>query len=135
VTKQIADEVKIELTEKEELLLAESRTINNEAYDAYMKGIYYWGQLTQEGLQNAYEYFTIAVEKDPDWTPPYAGLAIVWGGRAHMGFASPEIAFPTAYENLNKALERYPNSVYAYYVSGLFAIWAAWNWEQGEQAF
>lgn len=71
--------MKIELTEKEELLLAESRTINNEAYDAYMKGIYYWDQLTQEGLQNAYEYFTIAVQKDPDWDPPYAGLAIVWG--------------------------------------------------------
>lgn len=52
-----------------------------------------------------------------------------------MGFASPEIAFPTAYENLNIALEQDPNSVYAYYVSGLFAVWAAGNWEQGEQAF
>jgi len=135
VTKQIADEVKIELTADEELMLAESRTVNNEAYDAYMKGIYYWDQLTQEGLQHAYEYFTIAVEKDPEWAPPYAGLAVAWGARAQMGFASPEIAFPTSYENINKALELDPNSVYAYYVSGLFAVWAAWNWEQGEQAF
>jgi len=135
VTKQIADEVKIELTPEEELLLAESRTVNNEAYDAYMKGIYYWDHLTPEGLQNAYEYFTIAAEKDPDWAPPYAGLAIVWGGRAQMGFTSSEIALPTYYENLSKALELDPNSVYAHYVSGLFAVWGAWNWEQGEQAF
>jgi len=135
VTKQIADEVKIELTAEEEILLAESRTVDNEAYDAYMKGIYYWDQLTSEGLQNAYEYFTIAVEKDPDWAPPYAGLAIVWGGRAQMGFASPEVAIPYGYENLNKALELDPNSVYSHYVSGLFAVWGAWNWEQGEQAF
>jgi len=135
VTKQIADEVKIELTTDEELLLAESRTVDNEAYDAYMKGIYYWDHLTPEGLQNAYEYFTIAVEKDPDWAPPYAGLAIVWGGRAQMGFESPAVAIPTAYENLNKALELDPNSVYSHYVSGLFAVWGAWNWEQGEQEF
>ena len=135
VTKQIANEVMIELTADEESLLSETMAVNTEAYDAYMKGIYYWDHLTSEGLQNAFEYFTIAIEKYPDWAPPYAGLAIVWGGRAQMGFASPEVAIPTAYENLNKALELDPNSVYSHYVAGLFAVWAAWNWEQGEQEF
>ena len=135
VTKQIADEVMIELTADEESMLSETMAVNTEAYDAYMRGIYYWDHLTSEGLQNAFEYFTIAIEEDPDWAPPYAGLAIVWGGRAQMGFASPEVAIPIAYENLNKALELDPNSVYSHYVAGLFAVWGAWNWEQGEQEF
>ena len=135
VTKQIADEVMIELTADEESLFSETMAVNTEAYDAYMKGIYYWDHLTPEGLQNAFEYFTIAIEKDPDWAPPYAGLAIVWGGRAQMGFASPEVALPLAYENLNKALELDPNSVNSHYVSGLFAVWGEWNWEKGEQEF
>ncbi len=52
-----------------------------------------------------------------------------------MGFEDPTLAIPTAYENLNKAIELDPNSVYAHFVSGLFAVWAAWNWEQGEQEF
>ena len=135
ITKQIASEVKIELTPKEESLLTESKKVNTEAYDAYMRGIYYWDQLTEEGLQKALDYFNIAIEKDPDWAPPYAGLAMVWGGRAQMGFESSEIAIPLAYENLNKALELDPNSVNSHYVSGLFAVWGAWNWEQGEQEF
>jgi hypothetical protein len=67
VTKQIADEVKVQLTPKEEQLLAESKTINTEAYDAYLKGLYYWDQFTPEALQLAPEYFNNATEADPGY--------------------------------------------------------------------
>ena len=92
VTKQIADEVMIELTADEESLLAQVRTVDIEAYDAYLRGRSYWDDLSMESLTKALDYLNLAVEKDPGWAAPYAGIAQVWAGLAQMGFATPEIA-------------------------------------------
>ena len=80
ITKQIAAEVKVELTPAEEILLADARTVNNDAYDNYLKGKYYWTRLGEGDLEKALEYFNSAIELDPGWAPPYAGVAEVYGG-------------------------------------------------------
>ncbi len=135
VTKKIADEVKVKLTLQEETLLTESKTVNTEAYDAYLKGKNNWDQLTEDGLQQALDYFNISLEKDPDFAPAYAGIAEVWVGRMQMGFASPSIAIPKIYQNLNKTLELDPNSANSHYVNALIVVWTEWNWEKGEREF
>ncbi len=78
VCKQIANEVKIQLSTEEEQLLARARTVNSEAYDYYLKGLYNWEQFTGESIQLALEYFTKAIEIDPDWALPHAGVAYYW---------------------------------------------------------
>jgi len=133
VTKQIADEVKVQLTPEEEKLLAVSRTINTQAYDAYLKGLYYWDQNTPEALQLALEYFNIAIEADPDWAEPYAGVAYFWVAIHQFSLAPSSVTIPNMYENLNKAIELDPNSSFVHYVSGLVNGWTAWNWEKCEQ--
>jgi tetratricopeptide (TPR) repeat protein len=135
VTKQISEEINIVLTPQEENLLAKSRTVDPEAYDAYMKGRYYWNRLSKEDLQIAMDYFKIAIEKDPDWAPPYAGLAEVWAGRSQMHFVPPAVAIPKIYINMNKALKLDPNSANSHYVKALITVWVEWDWEKGEREF
>jgi adenylate cyclase len=135
VTRQIADEVRIELSPDEERVLNESRTVNKEAYDAYLMGLFYWDKLSKESLDKALEYFNKAIEIDPDWAPAYSGLAQVWAGMAQMGFAAPEIAGPMIYENINKALELDPDFAASHYTLGIIGVWIEWNWEKGEQEF
>jgi len=135
VTRQIADEVRIELTPEEKRVLNESRTVNKEAYDAYLMGLFYWDKLSQESLDNALQYFNEAVEIDPDWAPPYSGIAQVWVGMAQMGFAGPETAGPMIFENLNKALELDPDYAASHYTQALVGVWVEWNWEKGEKEF
>jgi tetratricopeptide (TPR) repeat protein len=86
-------------------------------------------------LIKALEYLNIAIEKDPGWAPPYAGVAQVWVGLAQMGFASPEIAGPKIYENINKALELDPDFADSHFINGIIAVWTEWNWEKGEKEF
>ena len=50
-------------------------TDDNEAYQAYLKGRYYWNRRTAENLKKAIEQFKIATEKDPNFALAYAGLA------------------------------------------------------------
>ncbi len=51
ITKEISEEINVILTPEEENMLADSRAVDNKAYDAYLKGMYYWEQLTPEGLR------------------------------------------------------------------------------------
>ena len=135
ITRQIANEVRIELSPDEERVLNVTRTVNEEAYDAYLMGLFYWDKLSKEALDKALEYFNIAVELDPDWAPPYAGIGQVWVGLAQMGFAGPEIAGPMIFENLNKALELDPDFAGTHYTQAVVAVWVEWNWEKGEKEF
>lgn len=135
IAKQIADQVRIELTSQEENLLAESVVVDPEAYDAFLKGNYYWEQLHPDSLRKGMECYELAIEKDPDWAPPYAGMANAW----HLQGLDRRIplnqALPKVYQYLNRALELDPNSAYAHYVAASVAFMTEWDWEKGEKEF
>jgi serine/threonine-protein kinase len=135
ITKQIADELHIELTADEESYLAELRTIDREAYDAYLKGHQYLYDLSRESLNKARKYLEIAIEKDPDWGPLYTAMTTVWLSIMQGGFESPEIVGPKVMEYLGKALELDPNSDAIQLTVAAIAVWAEWDWEKGEEAF
>lgn len=133
VTKKIAEEVKVNLTPQEQTLLSESQTINKDAYDAYLKGLYYFDQFTPESIQMTLEYFNKAISIDPDWAPPHAGIAYYWIAIRQFGLAPATVTIPNIYENINKAFELDPNSANTQYVSALASVWTGFNWEKGEK--
>jgi len=135
ITKQIASEVRIELSPDEQRILNKTRTINKEAYDYYLMGLYYWDKLSQESLNKALEYFNNAKALEPEWAAPYSGIAQVWAGLAQMGFASPETAGPLIFENLEKALKLDPTDAACHYTQAVSASFVQWNWELGEHEF
>ena len=135
LTRQIAEEVKIELSPDEQRILTSARTVDKQAYDDYLMGLFYWDKLSQESLEKALDYFNRALEKDPTWAPAYSGIAQVWTGMAQMGFASPEVAGPMIFENLSKSLELDPEYAASHYIQAVIAVWIEWDWEKGEQEF
>jgi tetratricopeptide (TPR) repeat protein len=52
-----------------------SKPLNHEAFEAYLRGRYYWNQRTAENVQKAIEWFRKAVDDDPVYAPAYVGLA------------------------------------------------------------
>ncbi len=132
VTRRIANEVKIELTSSEEQLFAETRTIDPQAYDAYLKGQYYWEKLDPESMKMAEEYFKTAIEREPEWAEPYARLASVYGGFYPL---PKSVTLPLRYRYLNKALELDPNSADAHYITANTAVWVEFDWTKGEKGY
>ena len=135
VTKQISEEINIVLTPREENLLAEARSVDPEAYDAYLMGQFYWEKLDKESMEKALDYFELAIELEPDWADPYAGLAHAWGMLGEIFFFPKSVTLPKKYKYLNKALELDPNSAQAHYVKATNAVGTEWDWEKGEIAF
>ncbi|MEN8125062.1 MAG: hypothetical protein ABFR32_08010 [Bacteroidota bacterium] len=135
VTKKISKEINVVLTPQEEELLAVSRTVDKDAYDAYLKGQFYWGKLDKQSVENAMKYFELAIEIDPEWADPYAGLANAWGLLSFFGYLPKSVTLPKVYKYLNKALELDPNSAQAHYGNAIISVWTEWDWEKGEKEF
>ena len=86
----IVQEVRAKLTLQEQEKLARTRQVDPEAYEAYLKGRYYWNRRTPEGVRRGYQYFQRAIEKDPTYAAAYAGLADFAGVAGWWGFVPPE---------------------------------------------
>jgi Tfp pilus assembly protein PilF len=104
VAQAIAREIKVAVTPEEEARLARARTVNPEAYEAYLKGRYHWNKRTREGLMKGLENFQQAIDIDPTYALAYAGVADSWSILGNNGFLPAEETFPKAKAAALKAL-------------------------------
>src|SRR4030065_1096852 len=135
IAETIAKELKAVITPQEKDLIEKIPTKELEAYDAYLKGQFYWRKLTKKDLDTALQYFELAKEKDPKYALAFAGICDVWIGRQQMGFASPSEAGPKAFEAVMKALELDSSRPEVHYTLAIMKTWGMWDWKGGESAF
>jgi TolB-like protein len=147
----IAHEVSGRLTTAEETRLTSKRTINPQAYDAYLRGRYLWNDRTTGPASGAAVYFEQALRQDPGFALAYSGLAdyysVSWGpwvdlpraeeyarkavalepdlaeGHASLGIAAQyQGKFDDADRELRRAIELNPNYVMAHHWYGLHLL-------------
>jgi tetratricopeptide (TPR) repeat protein len=134
VVQSIAGQIHIVLTEAQKIRLANPRRASPEAYEAYLKGRYYWNKRTADGMQKAELYFQQAIDSDPTYAAAYSGLADCNSGLTWHGFKSPSDALPKAYAAARKAIEIDPQSAEAHASMGL-ALSHSWDWARAEAEF
>ena len=107
VAREIADQIRINLTPQEQAALKNVRVVNPEAYESYLKGRYFWNKRTADGLKAALAYFNQAIEEDPKYAQAYSGLADTYAllGDWQYAVMIPKEAFPKAKAAAIKALE------------------------------
>jgi TolB-like protein/DNA-binding winged helix-turn-helix (wHTH) protein/Tfp pilus assembly protein PilF len=133
VARIIAKQIHITLTPGQQTQLR-GGNVNPEAYEAYLKGRYYWNKRTGDGLQKALFYFQQAISKDPTYGAAYSGLADCNSGLAWHGFKSPAEALPKANAAALKAIEIDPQSAEAHASLGL-VLTHRWDWARAEAEF
>ena len=104
IVSAIVREIKAQLSPEERARLASAPTVNADAFEAVLKGRFYWLRQTRDDYDQAERYFQFALDKDPGYALAYAGLASVWLMRSDAGFMAPGDAFPKAATYLDKAL-------------------------------
>jgi TolB-like protein/DNA-binding winged helix-turn-helix (wHTH) protein/Tfp pilus assembly protein PilF len=107
VASAIADQIRINLTPREQAALKNAKVVNPEAYESYLKGRYFWNKRTADGLKAALAYFKQATEEDPNYTKAYSGLADTYAllGDWQYAVMTPKEAFPEAKAAAIHALE------------------------------
>jgi TolB-like protein/DNA-binding winged helix-turn-helix (wHTH) protein/Tfp pilus assembly protein PilF len=107
VASAIADQIRINLTPREQAALKSAKAVNPEAYQSYLKGRYFWNKRTAEGLKAALAYFKQAIEEDPNYARAYSGLADTYAllGDWQYAVMTSKEAFPHAKAAAIHALE------------------------------
>jgi len=137
VARSIAQEIRIELTPHEQAVLQNVSRVNPDAYEAWLKGRYFWNKRTEDGLKQAIDYFNQAIEKDPNYAAAYAGLtdAYALAGDWKYGILAPKDAYPKAKAAALKALGL-DSSLGEAHISLAFCLDAFdWDWVSAGREF
>ncbi|HEV8137965.1 MAG TPA: tetratricopeptide repeat protein [Pyrinomonadaceae bacterium] len=75
IARDVSTKLKSKLSGVEETQVTKIATADPAAYQAYLKGRYYWNRRTTENLQKAIEQFKLATDRDPNYALAFVGLA------------------------------------------------------------
>jgi len=104
VAQAIAREIRLKLTPVDEARIAKSHAVNPEAYEAYLKGRYYWNRRPAR-LEQTIKHFEDAIEKDPAYPLAYSGLADCFSALHSFGIVPASEGCIKAKQLALKALE------------------------------
>ncbi len=79
------------------------------AREAYLKGRYFWKQRNEEGMRKAIQCFETAIQEDPDYAPPYSGIADSLTLLSFYEIVPSTQAMPAAHRAALKAIELDPD--------------------------
>jgi DNA-binding winged helix-turn-helix (wHTH) protein/tetratricopeptide (TPR) repeat protein len=135
ISQELAEELNLRLSRQERDRLTRSATRHPEAYDAYLRGRYFWNRRTFEGLTKAIDSFHRAIELDP-------GLAAAWAGLADCrvllplhGAVAPRDVFPQAIAAAERALELDESFAEAHTSLAYARFIYERHWEKAERGF
>lgn len=132
IADQVARSLLSQLTAEESERLGRRGTDKPEAYEAYLRGRYFWSRFNDKDLLKAVAEFEKAIEIDPNYAYPYIGLADYYMWAAIFGEIPSMEAFPKAQAAARKALEINDTLGEAYAVLAWSVFLYDWNWKDAE---
>ena len=128
----IAQQIQVKLTPLHSGEASNRNTTNPDAYDLYLKGRFYLGKRTDDGIEKGIEYFKQSIEKDPGFALGYAGLADSY---LALTISSPQDFFPMARAAASRALELDEGLAEAHAALGAEKAGFEYDWAGAEQEF
>jgi serine/threonine protein kinase/tetratricopeptide (TPR) repeat protein len=135
VAEKVAKALALKLLPAEQARLASARPVNPKAYEAYLKGLQHSYKLLPAELDTAFQYFELALKKDPNHALAYAGISFIWACRQQMGLTPAKEAGPKAKEAALKSLALDDTLAEAHYALANIMAWGEWDWPGAEKEF
>ena len=135
VSRDIVNQIELKLSGHP--LARQTRMVNPKAYDAYLKGRFFWNKRTEEGHLKAIEYFNQAIAADPGYAEAYTGLADAYAllGSNPTTAITRRDAMEKARAVALKALA-IDDGLAEAHTSLAFVYWHYdWNWPAAEKEF
>jgi TolB-like protein/DNA-binding winged helix-turn-helix (wHTH) protein/cytochrome c-type biogenesis protein CcmH/NrfG len=106
----VADKFQLRLTSQRQGDLARARPVNAGAYDAFMKGYYFFQRGADDKVTNmAATYFERATHLDPSYAPAWVGLSRARYWQANVGLVPTQEGQQLARDAVERALTLDPN--------------------------
>ncbi len=106
-----------------------------QAYDLYLKGLFFWNKRTVPGFQQAIENFQQAIARDANYAPAYAGLANSYTLLTSYSMAPSSKYMPKARAAALRALELDDRLPEAHVALALIVENYDWDWSTAEKEY
>lgn len=135
VSERVAHSIRLQLTDREHDRFVKRPTESPHAYEAFVKGRYYWNKRTNDGMNKGLEYFREAIRLDPGFAEAYEGVADSYAGLGLYAALPPDEAFPAARAAAIKALQMDDSLAEAHATLGLIDFYYDWNGAASQTEF
>jgi len=136
ISAQVANSLSLNLSDAEQQRIQKNYTQNVEAYQAYLKGRYFWNKRSRDDLDKTIEHFERAISISPDYALAYTGLADVYSTLAFISRTAKrrEEHYQRAKKAAAKAIEIDENLAEARASMGFILRSSDWDWVESEKA-
>ena len=110
------------------------RPVDPTAVDLYMQGRYFWNK-RGPGLLRSIQLFIAALDADPTFALPYAGMADAYVQLGYSSTLRPDDAFPKARAAALRALELDSTLAEPHATLGFVCLYFDWDWPAAEREF
>jgi TolB-like protein/cytochrome c-type biogenesis protein CcmH/NrfG len=132
ITGEISNGLQLQLGDETQQQLTQTATESPEAFQAYLRGRYFWNKRSGEGFDKAIEYFNEAINHDPAYAQAYAGLADAHMLSGYWGFSEVKGAVRLARQSALRAIEIDESLAEAHASLGAVLMFADWDWPSAE---
>ena len=126
VTQQIVGALKVSLSPTEKSLIVDGGTKNVDAHDFFLKGreLMFGPKRDHEMFDRSTACYRRAIELDPDYGSPYAGLGMAYMlDHQNRWSDAPETSLDLAGRYVSEAISKDDTDSFAHYVAALVAMW------------
>ena len=134
IAKDVSTKLKTKLSGAEETKVTKTATVNPEAYQAYLKGRYYWNRRTAENIKKAIEQFKLAIDLDHNYALAYAGLADCFAVLSYYAGTPTSETLPQSKAYAMRAIKLDDSLAEPHATLGLVND-QLWQWAEAEREF
>jgi TolB-like protein/Flp pilus assembly protein TadD len=134
IAKDVSTKLKAKLSGAEETKVTKAAAADPEAYQAYLKGRYYWNRRTALNIKKAIEQFKFATDRDPNYALAFVGLADCYAVLNEYAGTPTSETLPQARAFAERALTLDPQLAEPHATLGLISD-NTWQWEEAETEF
>ena len=133
IAEEIAEQVRVGTQSTPRRSVKKKRAVDTEAEQLYLKGRFQWIKRHPEAVKQAMTFFQQAVERDPSFARPYAGLADCFVMLGFMHALPPREILPKVKAAARRAIELDPTLADPHATLGYAAGLFEWDMETGQR--
>jgi TolB-like protein len=132
VAQSIAVKIRISLEGQPGAVIGPAQAANPEAYDDYLKGVYFLNRREAHGLEESIKYFNQAIQEDPNYAPAYAALA---QSDTLEGLSNTSLYLPKAEASARRAIALDDSAAEGHTALAGIRVFYYYDWQGAEAEF
>jgi eukaryotic-like serine/threonine-protein kinase len=135
VAQAIVDEIQLKLTPQEQAHFAHSESVDPDAHENYLRGLFHLNLRNGPDERKAIELFQAAIKKDPSYAAAFAALAEAYRALIFNSNVAPADVAPLSMSAARRALELDDNLAEAHVCLAGNLVDYVWDWAGAEKEF